>query len=161
MATLYYKITAVNDLGESTETTGSYDPTLPTGGSVEVGGGTTLTFGTIADGQMVKRVGTQLVGASTVPPGPRSVTTVSANTTLLSSAQIVLVDTSSGDVTITLPSAAAAAEITIKNIGTATHQVIIDGSGAQTIDGSLTVELANGDRVTIVAITSTSKWESV
>lgn len=159
MATLYYKITAVNELGESVETTGSYDPALPTGGSIEEGGGTTLTFGSIADGEFLKRSGTTIVGAAATT-AVRSVAHVSASASLLSSAQIVLVDTTSGDVTLTLPSAAAAAEITAKNTG-GSHKVILDGNGSQTIDGSLTVELLNGDKATIAADTANTNWQSV
>lgn len=159
MPTLYYKITAVNALGESVETTGSYDPELPTGGSIEEGGGTTLTFGSIADGETLRRSGTTIVGyVPTVVP--RTVTHVSANTSLPSTAQIVLVDTTAGDVTLSLPSAAVAAEVTIKNYAGA-HKVILDGSGSQTIDGALSVELAVGDRVTISADTFNSNWQSV
>lgn len=159
MGTLYYKITALNELGESVETTGSYDPALPTGGSIEEGGGQTLTFGSIPDGMFLKRSGTQIVGAAATGSA-RAVTHVSANTTLLSSAQIVLVDTTAGDVTLTLPSAAGAAEITIKNRA-GSNKVILDGSGSQTIDGGATAELAAGDKATVSADTVNSNWQSV
>lgn len=159
MATLYYKIVAVNELGESVETTGSYDPEAPTSGSVTESGGATLTFGSILDGQALKRSGTAIVGYTPSAP-PRAVSHVSANATLLSSAQIVLVDTTAGDVTLTLPSAASAAEITVKNYAGA-HKVVLDGSGAQTIDGSVTVELAAGDKATLSADTVNSNWQTV
>lgn len=159
MATLYYRITAVNELGESVETTGSYDPEAPEAGSVTEGGGATLTFGSIPDGSTLKRSGTSVVGYT---PGyvARAVAHVSASATLLSSAQIVLVDTTAGDVTLTLPSAAAAAEITVKNRAGA-HKVVLDGNGSQTIDGSATVELAPGDRATLAADTVNSNWQTV
>lgn len=159
MATLYYKIVAVNDLGESVETTGSYDPEAPTSGSVTESGGATLTFGAVPDGQTLRRSGTTIIGY-TPTALPRSVLHVSGSTTLLSSAQIVLVDTSGGAVTLTLPSAASAAEITVKNVAGA-NSVTLDGAGAQEIDGSATLVLAAGAKATIAADTINSNWQSV
>lgn len=157
--TLYYKVVAVNELGESVETTGSYDPALPASGSAVESGGATLTYGGIADGQTLRRSGTAIVGYTPAALA-RSVTHVSASGSLLSSAQVVLVDTTGGDVTLNLPSAASAAEITVKNYAGA-HKVVLDGSGAQTIDGSATVELAAGDKATVSADTVNSNWQTV
>jgi hypothetical protein len=157
--TFYYRIVAVNELGESVERTGSYDPEAPTSGSFTESGGATLTYGSIPDGSTLRRSGTAVVGYT---PGAvaRTVTHVSAGATLLSSAQVVLVDTTAGDVTLTLPSAASAAEITVKNYAGA-HKVILDGNGAQTVDGSATVELAAGDKATCLADTVNSNWQTV
>lgn len=159
MATLYYRITAINELGESVETTGSYDPVAPEAGSVTESGGATLTFGSIPDGSTVKRSGTAFVGYTPVAVA-RAVTHVSASASLLAGVHVVLVDTTAGDVTLTLPSAASAAEITVKNYAGA-HKVILDGSGSQTIDGSATVELAAGDKATLAADTVNSNWQTV
>lgn len=158
MATLYYKITALNELGESVETTGSYDPEAPEAGSVDAGG-TSLTFGSIADGQTLKRAGSEVVGYTPAAIA-RTVLHVSANASLLAGVQIVLVDTTAGAVTLTLPSAASASEITVKNRAGA-NRVTLDGAGAQTIDGSATAELASGDRATLVADTVNSNWQTV
>lgn len=159
MATLYYRITPLNELGEGAPITGSYDPEAPVAGSFSESGGETLSFGSIPDGTTLKRSGTTIVGYTPTAP-PRSITHVSADASLLSSAQIVLVDTSSGDVTLTLPSAAAPAEITVKNHAGA-HKVVLDGASAQTIDGSATAELAAGDRATLAADTINSDWQTV
>lgn len=183
--TLYYRITPINELGEGTPVTGSYDPTLPVAGAhaeshesggtdpiighlaasvakLKESGGQVLTAGAISDGQIVKRVGTTLVGVDTAAPAPRAVASVSGNTTLDASHAVVLVNTgASTNITITLPSAASAREYTIKNTGTGTGKVTVDGNGAQTIDGSATVELAAGDRMTIVADTANTNWQSV
>lgn len=159
MATLYYKIVALNELGESVETTGSYDPEAPTSGSVTESGGATLSFGSVPDGSTLKRSGSAVVGY-TPTALPRSVLHVSGNTTLLSSAQIVLVDTGGGNVTLTLPSAAVAAEITAKNYAGA-NSVTLDGAGAQTIDGSATLVLAAGAKATIAADILNSNWQTV
>jgi hypothetical protein len=93
---------------------------------------------------------------------PRAVVTVSGDTTLLSSHAVVLVDTrASTNITITLTSAAIAREYTIKNIGTGTGKVTVDGNGSQTIDGSLTQELFRGDKMTIVVDTANTNWQTV
>lgn len=159
MATLYYKIVAINELGESVETTGSYDPAAPTSSGIAESGGDTLTFGSIPDGSTLKRSGVSVVGY-TPTALPRSVLHVSGNTTLLPSAQLVLVDTTGGSVTLTLPSAAAAAEIVAKNYA-GTNSVILDGAGVQTIDGAATFNLAAGAKVTVAADTVNSNWQTV
>ncbi len=128
----------------------------------ESAGPTTLSIGAVADGQYLRRSGSSIVGASASAVG-RAVTTVSSNTTLSadSSPRIILVDTDSGAVTVTLPSAATAQEITFKNIGTSGNLATLDGNGAQTIDGLTTVDLADGDSVTLASVTATTEWQSV
>lgn len=92
---------------------------------------------------------------------PRAVTSVSTNTTLTSAHRIVLVNTTAGAVTLTLPAATGVYEFTIKNTGTGSNRVIIDGNASETIDGNATVELADGDRLTVIADTANTNWQSV
>lgn len=78
--------------------------------------------------------------------------TVSGNTTLNSTHFTVLVDGALGSYTITLPSAASAANriYVIKKIDATANTVTIDGDGAETIDGaSNTVLTAQWESVTI------------
>jgi|15BtaG_2_1085339.scaffolds.fasta_scaffold00270_7 hypothetical protein len=68
-----------------------------------------------------------------------------ADYTALTSDDIILVDTSSGGVTITLPDAtkteSLGQQLVIKSVD-ATNTVTIDGHSAQTIDGSATLEIS-------------------
>ena len=181
---LYYRITPINELGEGTPVTGSYTPGVMVAGAhasshaeggtdpltghlaasvakFKESGGQVLTAGAVADGQFLQRSGTSLIGVSAVAAAPRSVVTVTGNTSLLTSHAIVLVNTTGGDVTISLPSAAVAAEFTIKNTGTGGHRALIDPNGAQTVDASATQELADGDKMTIAADTANTNWQTV
>lgn len=69
-----------------------------------------------------------------------AVTTITVDTTLTTAHNIVLVDASTGAVTLTLPAAAvyAGPGYTIKKIDASANAVTIDGSGAETIDETTT-----------------------
>ena len=71
------------------------------------------------------------------------ITTVSTNTTLTTSNYTVLVDATAGPWTITLPAAASSTghQFNIKKIDNIAN-VVVDGNGAETIDGAATVTLA-------------------
>lgn len=75
------------------------------------------------------------------------------DTTLTLDDDMVLVDTSGGAVTITLPPAADAVNkvYTIKNADTGANAVTVDGDGSETIDGSTTAVLGALDSITIVS----------
>lgn len=67
------------------------------------------------------------------------VTTKTANYTATSFDQDILVDATSGPVTINLPTAVGRTDpITIKKIDSSGNAVTIDGAGSETIDGALT-----------------------
>lgn len=70
----------------------------------------------------------------------KNVITVSTNYTITSLDDLILVDASSGDVTILVPSALnnPGKEFDIKKIDDTDNQVIVDAYNAQTIDGELT-----------------------
>jgi hypothetical protein len=71
--------------------------------------------------------------------------TVTGDYTVLSSDSMVLVDASSGPITITLPlvSTVAGETFTVKKIDSSANAVTIDGSASETIDGETTKVLTN------------------
>lgn len=66
---------------------------------------------------------------------------VTAATTITAADALVLVDTTSGAVTVTLPVAAVSAgkRYTVKKTNAGANNVTLDGNGAETIDGAATV----------------------
>jgi len=67
------------------------------------------------------------------------VATVTVSTTLDVSHEIVLVDATAGNITITLPTAIGVEKIyKVKKIDSSANTVTIDGNGAETIDGAAT-----------------------
>lgn len=121
--------------------------------SIDAGAVTSGTTGTISVGATnasavtVGRAGitstiagvTDLTGATNLG----AIATVSGNTTLDATYSNVLVDASGGPVTLTLPAAASSTRrvYTIKKIDSSVNSVVIDGNGAETIDGAATVSL--------------------
>lgn len=89
-----------------------------------------------------------------------AVSFVSSSGAITDDMYIILVDASAGDVTLTLPAASAqpGRVIEIKKIDSSTNQVIIDPSGADTIEGESTLELLfYGEAVPIVS-DGISEW---
>lgn len=72
----------------------------------------------------------------------RTVVTISTNTTAVVD-RTYLVDSTSGTITVTLPAAASSSgkELVVKR-KTGSNSVVIDGNGAETIDGAATLTLA-------------------
>jgi len=88
-----------------------------------------------SSGQFLK---TQGAGANPVwatAPGGWNVTSQSANYTA-SDGDIVLVDASSGGVTITLPSPSSGAKVRVKKTDASTNTVTVSPSATETIDGA-------------------------
>lgn len=98
----------------------------------------TSEAGEFVFGRTETRQYTRQFGGEVMP-----IDTVSTNTTLNRTRWTVLVDTSSGDITITLPAAAtyAGQVYNIKKKTSDPNKVIIDGNVSETIDGSLTAEI--------------------
>lgn len=67
--------------------------------------------------------------------GVSYVKSVSGNTSLTGKEDIILVDTSLSDVTVTLPEASGGAEVTVVKISSL-HKLIVQGSGSDLINGS-------------------------
>jgi hypothetical protein len=90
----------------------------------------------------------------------KTVRDISTNTTLDKEARKVFVNTSAGEVTVTLPAASQFPDweqlVIIKT--QSTHKVKIDGNGSETINGSTIIEL-NGhyETATLVAYNAT-EW---
>ena len=85
--------------------------------------------------------------------GVRVVDTFTADTTLTTAHDYVLVDTSAGAITITLPPASTRVgkQYDIKNIGNPVNDVTVDADGSETIDEALTAVLESQfERITIV-----------
>jgi len=83
---------------------------------------------------------------------------VTADTTLDDTMQYVFVDTTVGDITLTLPSIASigAYSYTIQN-GSG-NNVIIDGDGSETVQTVATLVLSDGDSVTITSPGTGTNW---
>lgn len=87
-------------------------------------------------------------------------TTVTGNTTLNNTHANVNADATSGSITIILPTASGIKrEYTIKKIDSTANTVVIDASGSQTIDNSLTKTLSSQySSATIYADSDNLKW---
>ncbi len=99
------------------------------------GSGNVVRLAAGTSGQFLK---TQGAGANPVwaaAPGGWNVTSQSANYTA-SDGDIVLVDASSGAVTITLPSPSSGAKVRVKKTDASTNIVTVSPSATETIDGS-------------------------
>jgi len=85
----------------------------------------------------------------------RTVRTVTSSETLTATDDIVLVDASSGAVTITLPAAADRAwTYDVGKIDASSNLLTIDGDGAETINGETTIQIQfQDDTVTLAPIT--------
>lgn len=84
---------------------------------------------------------------------------VTAATTALPSDYLILVDATTGAVTVNLPSAASSrgAALVVKKIDASANAVTIDASGSETIDGATTQALAaQYDSLTLIC--DASQW---
>lgn len=124
----------------------------PLTGTVPAGMLVYSTGGTLTDG-FYYWSGTEWKG---VGNSKSSIVTKTANATLTKTETLVL---ASNDITITLPAVTAAddgMEITIKNIGSHTDLVVVDGNGSATLDGEADVKLTRHMSHTFVA--SDGNW---
>lgn len=99
----------------------------------------------------------------------RDVTNISTNYGLLLTDDIVLVDTTSADVTINLMLASLAWNITdeqgyvftIKKIDSSTNKVILNTAGGDLIDGEPSIELIGIDRPYVHFVSDGSNWWTI
>ena len=117
------------------------------------GGGTYTEYGRF-DKTGLTVVGltdTDTLDTGAVKLGQQTIT--AATDTLVATDCVVLVDASSNDITITLPTAAAGDRVVywIKRIDTTANTVTIDGNGTETIDNNLTITLTTMDAITITS----------
>ena len=68
----------------------------------------------------------------------RAIRAVTANTTALQTDFTILVDATSGNVTITLPAAQTGLTLNCKKTDISSNEMIVDADGTETIDGELT-----------------------
>ena len=94
--------------------------------------------------------------------GPYQLTTATTTYTALVSDQLILADASGGGFTLTLPSAADAVQdqYTIKATSVAGGNVVVDGSGAETIDGAATKTLGSLYALLVLASDGTN-WHII
>lgn len=88
-----------------------------------------------------------------------NVTTTTANYILTTANRYLLCDTTSGDISVTLPDAAnlSGTVFTVKKTVTA-NQVTVQGTGGDTIDSSATSILAAGSRGFVEVVSDGSNW---
>lgn len=82
---------------------------------------------------------------------PVDVTSVSANYTMTDVDAMIVGDATSGDITITLLTAAGRGgrDVIVKKSDASVNLVIIDAAGSETLDGSLTVGLSSKNAVRV------------
>lgn len=94
-------------------------------------------------------------GSGSGTPGTtRAVRATALDSSLTVADEILLVDTSTGDRVITLPTAAEAElySFTVKKISTDTNQVLLDAAAAELVEGGLNFSFrAPGQAITIVS----------
>jgi len=88
-----------------------------------------------------------------------NVTATIANYVALTTDNVIEVDCSTGDVTVTLYSASNAGKhLYIRRVDASANLVIVDGDGADTINGAATVELASQYDSVHLYVSSASSW---
>lgn len=75
---------------------------------------------------------------------------------------VILADTTSNDITITLPAAASYTKkvFIIKKVGSSSNKVTIDGNASETIDGDLTL-VVNTIYTSITLLSDGSNWHII
>lgn len=127
----------------------SSDPTNPVEGDIFYSDGTPRTEGTY----IYKNGAWEEVQVGAVSPSFTLVTKTGTSETLSASGEdIVLANPSAGDQTLTLPAASGNSGLRYRIINIQdTYNIIVDGNGAETINGSITYYLTrNTEAVTIV-----------
>ena len=74
---------------------------------------------------------------------------VTAAYTAVANDDEILCDTDGGAITVTLPAGILGRRYRIVNVGTSNYDVTVDGDGSETIFGSTTLTLADGEAVDI------------
>lgn len=108
---------------------------------------------------VLKSDGTDWTSGS-VPQANLSVTTKTGNYTLTNSDDVVLVDATGGDVTITTHASASAAikPYVIKKIDSSTNKVTVDGNSSETIDGAANAKLVTQNEA-LTIIPDATNWQ--
>lgn len=162
------KFTAGTTTG--TTSTDGYEAGIDTSGNGEIRQRENLDINIFTNNSQVMKIeNTGEVGVATTSPGSTfhvagsfqtKVNSVSANTTLDATYQVVLVDDSGATRTISLPACASAMfgrEYRIKKMS-ASNTTVIDPNGAETIDGAATLTLSTQYDSRDVICTSAGAW---
>lgn len=85
----------------------------------------------------------EIAAHTSVPTDPGGTLSITANATLAKPTQVVIAESNSQDITITLPPANTyyAATIYVKSLMSAAHVITIAGAGSDTIDGGASIVL--------------------
>ena len=140
-----------------------------TGFKVETGATIALRYGSSVDefstdtlmgGDSNNAVPTEKATATYAKNDWRYTFETSIDRSLGANSSTVLVDTGSGDITLTLPAAASYTYkvYTIKKITSDANKVIIDGNGSETIDEATTVEITTQHEAVTVQSDGTEWW---
>ena len=99
-----------------------------------------------------------LAGGTLTGAVARPTATITASSTVSIDNFVTFIDASSADITATLPAAVTNANkvINLKRIDSSGNTVTIDGNGAETIDGELTLTLYSLENITIIS--NGSNW---
>jgi hypothetical protein len=127
-------------------------------GSLPISSGTTIGKPVYYAGSLYVDTGSLYVkvGSSDV-----AVTTKIADYTALTSDDVILVNATSGAITITLPTAVSATRVLkIKKTDSSANAVTIDGNGSETIDGAITYAIEN-QFVCISIVSDGTSWHIV
>lgn len=86
-----------------------------------------------------------------------AVTSKTADYTATTSDTVILVDATSGDVTITLPTASSGLHYYIKKTDSSGNKVVVDGNASETIDGNTTQDIIS-QYDTMEIVSDGSNW---
>lgn len=149
----------------------SYSPMTATGKAVSIAvdaaaARTALSLGSMAvqSSSSVSITGGTISGITLI--GLEDVETVSSSGTLTTTQKVVVVDSTSGTITLTLPASSASPAgrcyVIKRSVGPAgAGDVIIEGASTETIDGALNFTLSTqGESITIVDM-GTGQWSIV
>jgi len=115
---------------------------------------TDVIITSVSSGEVIYWNGSNWVNGTPSESGLKKLTvaTKTADYTVTSSDEVILADATSGDITITLPSASTGLHYYIKKIDSSSNKVIVDGDGSETIDGSTTQDIISQyDTIEIVS----------
>lgn len=135
-------------------TTLTFGSAPPTGSNnIEVISGTLLSIGTPSDGTVTKA---KMASGATAN---LTVTSKTANYTVLTTDQVNFGDATSGAFTYTLPTAVgnSGLELFFKKTDSSTNAITLDGNGSETIDGALTIKLHTKNQF-VKLVSNNSNW---
>lgn len=133
--------------------------TTPTAGQLLIGNGAGYTLAALTAGSgitITNSAGGISIAAASTPT--TAFTTITTSTTLSPSVNAVLVDATSGNITVTLPTAVGAnIPYIVKRKDATSHTVTIATTSSQTIDGATTVQI-QFQYTSVTMVSDSSNW---